>query len=168
MITEIAQIDVKPGTEKDFEAAVAKARPLFLRAKGGKGFELHKSIEKPQRYRLMAQWETLENHTVDFRGSEDFTAWRGLVGQYFAAPPEVEHTETVLTTPADAVQAAVMAAGTASSALKWSIITLAIAISGSASASPQMPNTTPSRIWNANSVAGGISSAWRWMIGVST
>ena len=77
MITEIAQIDVKPGTEKDFEAAVAKARPLFLRAKGGKGFELHRSIEKPQRYRLMAQWETLENHTVDFRGSEDFTAWRG-------------------------------------------------------------------------------------------
>ena len=83
MITEIAQIDVKPGTEKDFEAAVAKARPLFLRAKGGKGFELHKSIEKPSRYRLMAKWETLENHTVDFRGSDDFAAWRGLVGQYF-------------------------------------------------------------------------------------
>lgn len=97
MITEIAQIDVKPGTEKDFEAAVAKARPLFLRAKGGKGFELHKSIEKPSRYRLMAKWETLENHTKDFRGSEDFTAWRALVGQYFASPPEVEHTETVLT-----------------------------------------------------------------------
>ena len=57
MITEIAQIDVKPGTEKDFEAAVAKARPLFLRAKGGKGFELHKSIEKPSRYRLMAKWK---------------------------------------------------------------------------------------------------------------
>jgi heme-degrading monooxygenase HmoA len=37
MITEIAQIDVKPGTEKDFEEAVAKARPLFLRAKGGRG-----------------------------------------------------------------------------------------------------------------------------------
>jgi heme-degrading monooxygenase HmoA len=100
MITEIAQIDVKPGSEKDFEAAVAKARPLFLRAKGGKGFELHRSIEKPSRYRLMAKWETLENHTVDFRGSEDFTAWRGLVGQYFAAPPEVEHTETVLTSAA--------------------------------------------------------------------
>ena len=168
MITEIAQIDVKPGTEKDFEAAVAKARPLFLRAKGGKGFELHKSIEKPSRYRLMAKWETLENHTVDFRGSEDFTAWRGLVGQYFAAPPEVEHTETVLTTAAETVQAAVAAARRAPSALKWSIMTLAIAISGSASARPQMPNTTPSRIWNANSVAGGISSAWRWMIGVST
>jgi heme-degrading monooxygenase HmoA len=98
MITEIAQIDVKPGSEKDFEAAVAKAKAAFGRAKGFHGFELHKSIEKPQRYRLMVKWATLENHTVDFRGSENFTEWRGLVGQYFAAPPEVEHTETVLTT----------------------------------------------------------------------
>jgi heme-degrading monooxygenase HmoA len=97
MITEIAQIDVKPGSEKNFEAAVAKARPLFLRAKGGKGFELHKSIEKPSRYRLLAKWDTLEHHTVDFRGSADFTAWRELVGHYFASPPEVEHTATVLT-----------------------------------------------------------------------
>ena len=62
MITEIAQIDVKPGTEKDFEAAVAKARPLFLRAKGGKGFELHKSIEKPSRYRLMAIAKVMIDH----------------------------------------------------------------------------------------------------------
>ena len=91
MITEIAQIDVKPGTEKDFEAAVAKARPLFLRAKGGKGFELHKSIEKPSRYRLMAKWDTLENHTVDFRQSPAFADWRAIVGPFFAGPPTVEH-----------------------------------------------------------------------------
>src|SRR2546423_15652686 len=98
MITEIAQIDVKPGSEKDFEAAVAKARPLFLRAKGGKGFELHKSIEKPSRYRLMAKWETLENHTVDFRGSEEFNARRGTVWQDFSFPPGVENTQTLPTT----------------------------------------------------------------------
>ena len=98
MITEIAQIDVKPGTEKDFEAAVAKAKPLFLRARGGKGFELHKSVEKPSRYRLLAKWETLENHTVDFRGSPAFMEWRALVGPYFAAAPDVEHTEVVVTT----------------------------------------------------------------------
>ena len=96
MITEIAQIDVKPGTEAEFEAAVGKAKAIFGRAKGCHGFELHRSIEKPQRYRLMVKWETLENHTVDFRSSEDFAAWRGLVGQYFASPPEVEHTQTVL------------------------------------------------------------------------
>ena len=72
MITEIAQIDIKPGSEKDFEAAVAKARAAFGSSKGFHGFELHRSIEKPQRYRLMVKWETLENHTVDFRGSEQF------------------------------------------------------------------------------------------------
>ena len=98
MITEIAQIDVKPGTEAEFEAAVGKARAIFGRAKGCHGFELYRSIEKPQRYRLVVKWATLENHTVDFRGSEDFTQWRGLVGSFFATPPEVEHTETVMTT----------------------------------------------------------------------
>lgn len=97
MITEIAQIEVKAGMEKDFEAAVKKARDAFGAAKGFHGFELHKSIEKPQRYRLVVKWATLENHTVDFRGSENFTKWRGLVGSFFASPPEVEHTETVVT-----------------------------------------------------------------------
>jgi heme-degrading monooxygenase HmoA len=100
MITEIAQIEVKPGSEADFEAAVAKARAVFGRSKGFHGFELHRSIEQPQRYRLMVKWATLENHTVDFRGSENFTEWRGLVSAYFAAPPEVEHTTTVVTTTA--------------------------------------------------------------------
>jgi heme-degrading monooxygenase HmoA len=96
MVTEIAQIEIKPGNEQDFEAAVAKARAVFGRSKGFRGFELHRSIEKPQRYRLLVKWETLENHTVDFRGSENFTEWRGLVGQFFAAPPEVEHTRKVV------------------------------------------------------------------------
>ena len=91
MITEIAQIDVKPGSEKDFEAAVAKARAAFGRSKGFHGFELHRSIEKPQRYRLMVKWETLENHTVDFRQGPLFAEWRAIVGPFFAAPPVVEH-----------------------------------------------------------------------------
>lgn len=92
MILEIAQIDVKPGREADFEAKVAEAAPLFKRAKGCLGMELQRSIEKPGRYRLLVQWQTLENHTVDFRESDDFQTWRGLVGDCFAAPPDVEHT----------------------------------------------------------------------------
>lgn len=97
MITEIAQIEIKPGSEAEFEAAVGKARAAFRASKGFHGFELHRSLEKPQRYRLIVKWETLENHTVDFRGSEQFTEWRALVGPFFAAAPDVEHTETVVT-----------------------------------------------------------------------
>ena len=96
MIFEIAQIDIKPDLEAAFEAGVAEAVPLFKRAKGCRGMNLQRSIEKPARYRLIVSWETLENHTVDFRGSEDFQAWRKLVGHCFAAPPEVEHTQQVV------------------------------------------------------------------------
>jgi quinol monooxygenase YgiN len=96
MIIEIAQIDVKPGMENDFEAGVKNAVPLFKRAKGCKGVALQRSHEKPARYRLFVQLETLDNHTVDFCGSPDFQEWRKLVGHCFAAPPEVEHVREVL------------------------------------------------------------------------
>jgi heme-degrading monooxygenase HmoA len=96
MVTEIAQIDVKPGLEAEFEAGVAKAAPLFQRAKGCRALELQRSIEKPSRYRLMVQWETVEDHTVAFRGSDDFQEWRRLVGHCFERPPEVEHTVVAL------------------------------------------------------------------------
>ncbi|HSI39981.1 MAG TPA: antibiotic biosynthesis monooxygenase family protein [Xanthobacteraceae bacterium] len=96
MVWEIAQIEVKPGAEAAFEAAAAQAVPLFQRAKGCRGMQIQRSIEHPSRYRLVVDWETLEDHTVHFRGSEDFLAWRALVGPHFASPPDVEHTERVL------------------------------------------------------------------------
>jgi heme-degrading monooxygenase HmoA len=93
MILEIAQIDVKPGIEQEFETGVAKAAPIFQRAKGCKGMTLQRSVEKPARYRLFVTWDTIENHTVDFRNSADFQEWRKLVGHCFATPPEVEHVQ---------------------------------------------------------------------------
>ena len=95
MVIEIAQIDVKPGMEAEFEAGVAKAAPLFKRAKGCKSLSLQRSVEKPSRYRLLIGWDTVENHTVDFRGSADFQEWRKLVGHCFASPPDVEHVKEV-------------------------------------------------------------------------
>lgn len=96
MFLEIAQIDVKPGMESEFEAGVGRAAPLFQRAKGCKGMTLQRSVEMPSRYRLFVRWETVENHTVDFRGSADFQEWRRLVGHYFGSPPEVEHVREVV------------------------------------------------------------------------
>jgi heme-degrading monooxygenase HmoA len=93
MITEVAQLTIKDGMQAEFEAGAAKARELFRRAKGFHGLELQRSIEKPNLYFLIVKWATLENHTVDFRESEDFKSWRGLVGHCFARPPDVVHTE---------------------------------------------------------------------------
>jgi heme-degrading monooxygenase HmoA len=96
MFWEIAQIDVKPGDETAFEAAVEKAVPLFKSARGCKGMQLQRGVEQPSRYRLVVDWETVENHTVDFRGSESFQEWRRLVGGFFASPPVVEHCHRVI------------------------------------------------------------------------
>ncbi len=91
MILEIAQIDVKPGEEAAFEARVKEAVGVFRRATGCLGLDLQRSIEKPSRYRVMLRWRTLENHTVDFRGSPLYQEWRALVGSHFESPPSVEH-----------------------------------------------------------------------------
>ncbi|MEU4896006.1 antibiotic biosynthesis monooxygenase family protein [Streptomyces sp. NPDC044780] len=96
MITEIAQIEVRPGSEEEFEKAVTEALPLFLAADGCDGVDLHRGVEQPSRYRLMVRWETVEHHTVTFRESEGFARWRALAGPYFAAPPQVEHVYSVL------------------------------------------------------------------------
>ena len=96
MVLEIAQIDIKPGMEAEFESGVQKAAPIFKRARGCKGMELQRSVELPFRYRLFVQWDTVENHTDDFRGSADFAEWRKLVGHCFAQPPHVEHVTQVV------------------------------------------------------------------------
>ena len=96
MITECAEIDVAPGHEAAFEAAVAEAEPLFLAAPGCRGMELHRSIEVAGRYRLLVRWADVEAHTVGFRGSPAFARWRELAGPHVAGPPRVEHGETVV------------------------------------------------------------------------
>lgn len=95
MVLEIAQIEVKPGTESQFEETVKRARPLFLNSAGCLGVQLNRSVEHPQVYRLFIQWETLEHHTVDFRQSEAYPEWRNMVGSFFAVPPVVEHQQAV-------------------------------------------------------------------------
>jgi heme-degrading monooxygenase HmoA len=92
MILEIAQIEVVPGKEAAFEDGVARAAHLFQRARGCLGMALHRSHEHPARYRLLIEWETLENHVVDFRESDDFRAWRECIAGCVAGPPVVEHT----------------------------------------------------------------------------
>ncbi|APG89103.1 antibiotic biosynthesis monooxygenase (plasmid) [Sinorhizobium americanum CCGM7] len=95
MIVEIAEITVKPGSEKVFENGVRQAAPLFLRAKGCHGLSLHHVVETPLVYRLIVKWEALDNHLVDFRNSDDFQEWRRLVGSCFDGAPNVTHSEAV-------------------------------------------------------------------------
>jgi quinol monooxygenase YgiN len=40
---------------------------------------------------LLVEWDSVEAHLDNFRGTERFTQWRGLIGPYFDGAPRVEH-----------------------------------------------------------------------------
>ena len=92
MILELVDIRIQPGQQAAFDEAIQRAiSTVASKARGFQGFKINKGIESPERYILQIFWDTLENHTVDFRGSPAFTEWRAIVGPFFAAPPVVEH-----------------------------------------------------------------------------
>jgi heme-degrading monooxygenase HmoA len=92
MILELADIRILPGQQAAFDEAIERGvTTVIAKAKGFQGYKVNKGIENPERYILQIFWETLENHTVDFRESPAFAEWRGIVGPFFAAPPSVEH-----------------------------------------------------------------------------
>jgi len=92
MILEIADIRIPPGKQAEFDAAIQHGiATVISKAAGFSGFEVRKGIESPERYVLMIYWDTLENHTVDFRQGPLFPQWRAIVGPFFAVPPVVEH-----------------------------------------------------------------------------
>lgn len=94
MILEVADIQIQPGRQADFDLAIRHGLDTVIaKARGFRGYKVNKGIESPERYLLMIFWETLENHTVDFRESPAFGEWRAIVGPFFAAPPRVEHFE---------------------------------------------------------------------------
>lgn len=91
MVLESAEILVKAGMEEQFEAGVRAAAPLFKRARGCTGMRLQRGVENPLAYRLLVDWDTVEDHMVHFRNSPDFEEWRRLVGDCFAEAPVVTH-----------------------------------------------------------------------------
>jgi heme-degrading monooxygenase HmoA len=96
MILEVADIRIAPGRQAEFDAALQHGlQTVIAGAKGLRSYQVNRSVESPERYLLMIWWDTLENHTVDFRGGPLFAQWRAIVGPYFAAPPVVEHFELV-------------------------------------------------------------------------
>ena len=92
MILEVADIRIPPGKNSEFEAAIARGlQTVVAKCKGYRSHQVHKGIEWRERYLLMIRWDTVENHTVDFRQGPLFAEWRAIVGPFFAQPPHVEH-----------------------------------------------------------------------------
>lgn len=91
MILEHAILNVKADEAPAFEQAMGEALPLISATPGFIGVEVRPCLETPGRYLLLVQWQTLEAHTLGFRGSDRYAAWRRLLHHFYDPFPLVEH-----------------------------------------------------------------------------
>ena len=91
MILELAILEIKEGSNADFERNIKKAQAVISQSPGYLSHEFQRCIERPNRYILLIKWTSLEAHNIGFRESDLFKDWRGLIGEFFAGPPLVEH-----------------------------------------------------------------------------
>lgn len=91
MILEVATLNIIPGQEPAFEANFRRAISILTRTSGYISHELRRSIEYPSRYILLIQWQTLEDHTIGFRGSPRYQEWKALLHHFYDPFPTVEH-----------------------------------------------------------------------------
>ncbi len=96
MVLEVALIDVLPGQEEAFAVAYAKGHETLATTPGCRSVRMTRGIESPSSFVLLVEWDSVDSHLENFRNTERFVTWRGLIGQYFAAPPVVEHFNDVL------------------------------------------------------------------------
>ncbi len=96
MILEIAILNVIAGRELEFEASFRQASGIIASMKGYVSHQLQRCIEHPNRYVLLVNWDSLEDHTEGFRGSVQYDEWRALLHHFYEPFPMVEHYSLVM------------------------------------------------------------------------
>jgi len=96
MIFEQAELHIKPNLEKDFLTAFNKAKFIIASMKGFINIDLLKCIEKENTYLLLVKWETLNDHEIGFRKSDQYQEWKPLLHHFYEPFPKVYHYESVL------------------------------------------------------------------------
>lgn len=91
MILEVAILQVKSNLTGEFEASFREASLIISRMKGYINHELQKCLEEESKYILLVRWESLEDHTIGFRQSEEYLVWKQLLHHYYDPFPTVEH-----------------------------------------------------------------------------
>ena len=89
MVLEVALIDVTDPA--GFEAAFLDAQGILRGTDGVRSVRMTHGIENPNRFVLLVEWDSVEAHEQNFRGTERFTRWRAAIGPFFANPPLVQH-----------------------------------------------------------------------------
>lgn len=95
MVLEIAEFNAQPGKADEFQAGLIQGMEVVRRAEGCRSVTLRRCIEDPNRFIAEIEWETLEHHTVSFRGGPLFAEYRSHITGLFVDPIVARHYETV-------------------------------------------------------------------------
>ena len=95
MILEIVTWTIKPNMEPRFEAAFEQAQTFLENAKGYKSHQFSRCIEETNKYTLLVNWGTLEDHTDGFRQSEQYLEYRALISEYYEPGAILKHYEAI-------------------------------------------------------------------------
>jgi len=71
MVLETAVLNVKKGCEQEFECDFKTASKYISAINGYVNHSLQKCINQENKYILLVNWETLEDHTEGFRKSDN-------------------------------------------------------------------------------------------------
>lgn len=74
----------------------AEAKAIIAGMPGFIDLRLSRSIETPNAYLLLVQWQSVEAHEVGFRGSPEYGRWRELLHEFYEPFPMAEHFAEVL------------------------------------------------------------------------
>ncbi len=91
MILEVAILNIKKGLSEAFETSFQKAESIISSMQGYISHELKKCIEQDDKYILLVNWETIEDHEIGFRKSEQYQEWKTLLHHFYEPFPTVEH-----------------------------------------------------------------------------
>jgi heme-degrading monooxygenase HmoA len=96
MILEVAILNVIEGKESQFEIDFKIAGQCISEIDGYLKHTLKKCVEQKNKYILLVEWNTLEDHTIGFRESEQYKEWKKMLHHYYDPFPSVEHYETII------------------------------------------------------------------------
>jgi heme-degrading monooxygenase HmoA len=96
-VTEHALLPVVPGREDEFMSTMEHAKTIIASSPGFVSLRVERCLERPNYFLLLVEWESLEDHTEGFRGSEAYQDWRALLHHFYEPFPVVEHYEVVTT-----------------------------------------------------------------------
>lgn len=95
MVIEIAQFRAQPGQASALQAGLLRGCEVILRGEGCHGVRVRRGIEDSDCFIYEIAWETLEHHTVLFRGGPLFAEYRSHINGLFIEPVSVTHYQAV-------------------------------------------------------------------------